>query len=199
MATDTYSELQTSVASWLQRSDLAAQIPQFIEFATARFNAALRVPQMEQIAQTTITGEWTELPTDFLALRYIETADGKRMQHVTPEGYALEVKRNANPSPPVYMIGDMSFRVYPGQSNLAVEILYYRRIPALVNANDTNWLLTEQPSAYLAASLAEAFDYVRDAESAARWDARTREHIERIQRSGKRILEGASTMKIRTA
>lgn len=197
MATDTYAELQTSVATWLQRDDLSAVIPQFIEFATARFTQSLRVPQMEQIATTTINAEWTELPVDFVAIRYIELDDGRRLRHTSPEEFSLEVERKTNPSPPIYMIGDMSFRVYPTPDSASVEILYYKKIPQLVNANDTNWLLTAFPNAYLAAALAEGFDFVRDAESAAKWDARTREQIERIQRFGRRLGEGAATMTIK--
>ncbi len=197
MATDTYAELQTSVAAWLHRDDLNARIPQFIEFATARFTQMLRVPQMEQIATTTMTAEWTELPVDFVTIRYIELSDGKRLRHATPEEFALEVQGNTRPSPPIYMIGDMSFRVYPTPSSTAVEILYYKEIPALVNANDTNWLLTSFPNAYLAAALAEGFDFLRDTENAMKWDARTQEHIARINRFGRRLGAGASTMSVR--
>lgn len=199
MATDTNAELQTSVASWLQRDDLNAQIPQFIEFATSWFTRRLRVPQMEQLAQTTITAEWTALPVDFVAVRYIELANGTRLRHMVPEEFAIQVKRQAlaNTDTPIYMIGDMSLRIYPTQTNTAVEILYYKKIPQLVNANDTNWLLTSFPDAYLACALWRGFDFIRDNENAMKWRTETELQARDIQRFGKNLETGAASMAVK--
>lgn len=200
MAIDTYSALQTEVAAWMQRSDLSGNVPTFIEFATAYFNQHLRVPQMEGVAQTTVTGEWTALPDDYLGMRYIEIADtGKRLTHVSPEEYALLVKSARTPEVPVYMIGDMSFRIYPTQSDLDVEILYYQEIPEMVNASDTNWLLEQYPNAYLSAALMYGFDFVQDDARAAKWEARTKDQIGLIQRTGQQLVQGASTMAVQAA
>lgn len=197
MAVSTYSQLQTEVGEWLQRSDLSGRIPTFIELATADFNSVLRVPQMEVLASTTVTGEWTALPDNFLGIRHIETSDGERLEYKTPEDFAAYAESQAAPELPVYTIADMSFRMYPTPTSLAVELLYYEMISDLVSAGDTNWLLTQYPSAYLAASLAWGFDYLHDDMRAANWRAKTQQHIALIQRSGRKIAEGASTMAIR--
>ena len=46
MAITTYAQLQTAAASWLDRTDLTATIPEFIELAEARFNRVIRQPDM---------------------------------------------------------------------------------------------------------------------------------------------------------
>lgn len=182
----------------MQRTDLTSAVPTFIEMATAHFNALLRVPQMEAVASTTATGEWTALPADFLQIRAIESGD-KRLDYVTPEEFALRVAGMDRPPLPVYTIADMSFRMYPTPSDLPIEILYYARIPAFAAPTSTNWLLTEHPLAYLSASLMFGFDYLHDDARAAKWEQRTAQHIAQIQRSGRQLAEGAATMTVKVA
>ena len=66
MAFSNYTELQTSVADWLDRDDLTARIPDFITLAEARFNRLLRIRSMETEAeQVTVAGTRSySLPTD---------------------------------------------------------------------------------------------------------------------------------------
>ena len=145
MAISNYSDLRGEVTAWLMRTDASVtnRVPTFIELATARFNAELRVPQMESLVTTTVDGEWIELPEDFLAVRYIELSTGERMRYVTPEEFADNVDRATAPTIPIYTIADMSFRIYPTQTSTDVEVLYWKRIADLVNDDDTNWLLQD--------------------------------------------------------
>jgi hypothetical protein len=54
MALSSYSELKTSIANWLNRSDLTTEISEdFIVLTEADFNSKLRIRKM--VAQTTIT------------------------------------------------------------------------------------------------------------------------------------------------
>ncbi len=46
MAISTYSDLKTTVANYLARSDLTSQIPDFITFAENRLRRDLRIRQM---------------------------------------------------------------------------------------------------------------------------------------------------------
>jgi len=55
MALTNYTELKTSIANWLNRSDLTSEIADdFIKLCEADFNAKLRIRQMEQIDPITI-------------------------------------------------------------------------------------------------------------------------------------------------
>ena len=68
MALTTFSGLKTSIADWLNRSDLTNQIADFIALTEADFNAKLRIRQMEQIDAITIDSETETVPTGFIAL-----------------------------------------------------------------------------------------------------------------------------------
>ena len=54
MALSTYSELKTSVADWLNRSDLTSAVPDFISLAEAQVERRLRTRQMIVRATATI-------------------------------------------------------------------------------------------------------------------------------------------------
>jgi len=79
VALSNYSELQSDIADWLDRSDLSSHIPTFIKLAEARINRKLRVRQMEAVVQHTMVGESKRiaLPTDFLQMRGIKFASDK--------------------------------------------------------------------------------------------------------------------------
>ena len=69
MALTTFAGLKSSIADWLNRSDLTTQIPDFIALAEADFNAKLRIRQMEQIDAITIDSETESVPTGFIGVR----------------------------------------------------------------------------------------------------------------------------------
>jgi hypothetical protein len=73
MAFSTYSELKTTIASYLARSDLTAMIPTFIQLAELRLRRELRTRQMLVVATANTTGgdSTVGLPTDFLEMRDI--------------------------------------------------------------------------------------------------------------------------------
>ena len=60
MPLDSYDHLQESIATWLNRDDLTALIPDFITMAEARLNEILRLSPQEAIA--TLQGEIITLP-----------------------------------------------------------------------------------------------------------------------------------------
>jgi hypothetical protein len=70
MALNTYSALKTSIANWLNRSDLTSEISNdFIKLTEADFNAKLRIRQMEQNDSITINAETVTVPTGFIGVR----------------------------------------------------------------------------------------------------------------------------------
>ena len=66
MAISTYSELQSSMADFLNRSDLTSVIPTFIALGEARMNRDIRHWQMENRASTTIDGQYLTKPSDWV-------------------------------------------------------------------------------------------------------------------------------------
>ena len=71
MSFATYSDLKTSIANYLARSDLTTQIPDFITFAENRLRRELRIRQMlKSVTTATVSGDSTvELPSDFIEIR----------------------------------------------------------------------------------------------------------------------------------
>jgi hypothetical protein len=201
MAISTYAELRAEVAEWLQRSDLSARIPVFVEMATARFNRELRAPEMETLVTTAADAEYTDLPVDFLQIRSIET-NGDRMEYIAPEEFQAYVAKTSTPAVPVYTIADMSLRIYPAPTvagTLTLKVLYYARIPELVNAGDANWLLGAHPDVYLFGSLVEAAGFLHDDTRMAVWDSRLQQAMTLINRRGRQMSQGAASMTIKVA
>lgn len=198
MATSTYGDLRDKVASWLQRADLATQVPDFIEFATARLSRELRVPQMETIASTTLAAEWTALPEDFEAIRTIE-ADGKVLEYKTPFQLQRAIQLNQRPDPPIYSIQDMQFRVYPFPTATPVEIGYYATIPQMVNNTDTNWLLTKWPDVYLRACLLQAREFLHDDPRMQMMETYVNKFIRDANRAGKQAAVGSGPLAVKVA
>ena len=65
MAIDTYSELKSAIADWLNRDDLTSVIPNFIELAEAELTRNLRHRKMIVRADATIDSEYTQTPDDW--------------------------------------------------------------------------------------------------------------------------------------
>lgn len=88
MAFTNYSDLQTSIASYLARNDLTAMIPDFIRMAELRLRRELRIRQMLKVVTTTATaGDSTvELPSDFLQMRdlHIATNPAATLEYQSP-------------------------------------------------------------------------------------------------------------------
>lgn len=161
----TYSELQSAIADWLQRSDLTSIIPTWIRFATAGFNRTLRVPQMESRDSSSLTAEFSAIPTDMLEVVAIHDDDGNELRYLGRQEFAAVVSNGARPNPAIYTIEDYQLRVLPAPSvsePLDVTITYFEQVPALVAAADTNWLLTDYPDLYLYGSLIHARAWLHD-------------------------------------
>jgi SAM-dependent MidA family methyltransferase len=73
MALSNYTNLKTSIANWLNRSDLTSEIADdFIVLAEADFNSKLRIRKMITQSTFTIDSETESLPTGFLtSKRYV--------------------------------------------------------------------------------------------------------------------------------
>ena len=88
MALATYANLKTSIANWLNRSDLTTEIAEdFIVLTEADFNSKLRVRKMISSTSITIDSETESIPTDFLQVRdFFITEGGTKyaLKYITP-------------------------------------------------------------------------------------------------------------------
>jgi hypothetical protein len=88
MALSTYSELKSSIANWLNRSDLTTEIANdFIVLAEKDFNSKLRIRKMISQTSLTLNAETVALPSGFLQVRdfYILSGSTKySLTYMTP-------------------------------------------------------------------------------------------------------------------
>src|SRR3954471_15834540 len=90
MALDSYANLKSALADWLNRADLTAAIPDFIALAEAQISRRLLlsgpVRRMLGRADLAVSEEFAALPADFLGVRslYIEGEAGP-LSFVEPE------------------------------------------------------------------------------------------------------------------
>jgi hypothetical protein len=174
MAIDTYATLQSSIASWLNREDLTAQIPDFIALAEARFNRELRVNAMLRRDTTTATQDYVALPADWLQHVSITvtspTNTYSALEYISAEQYNDLRNDGLTGTPRYYTIIDSNILLLPWpNSNVSLEMVYYAKIPALSDSNTTNWLLDRSPDLYLHGSLIQAEAYLQNDERINLW------------------------------
>jgi hypothetical protein len=165
MAITTYSDLQTTVANYLARSDLTVQIPDFIRLAEVRLRRDLRIRQMMSAATTTTTGgdATVALPSDFLEVRdlVVQTNPVRPVNYISPSVFSRNARVTESGVPLDYTILATEFKFAPvPDTNYTIEIVYYATPPFLTDTNSSNVFLANCPDLLLYASLVEAEPYL---------------------------------------
>lgn len=188
MALATYSDLQTSVANYLGRSDLTSQIPDFISLAELRLSRDIRTRRMLKTATATMTvGDATVgLPSDFLAIRdvYIQGLPRTVVSYLSPSAFSSNARADQAGLPVFYTLraNELEFAPYP-DSAYVVQMLYYFKPTALSASNTSNEFLANYPDALLYASLLEAEPYLMNDQRAITWANLYNQAIDRINTS----------------
>lgn len=186
MPITTYSELQTSVADYLDRSDMTLVIPTWIDLAEAQFQRVIRDRRMLQRSTADVDSQFTQLPSDFLEMLNIQlngsTIQG--LEYRTPS--ALDAERpflNQYGKPIFFSIVGETLEVLPNPNGTAytTELLYYQKIPALSDSNTTNWLLTNHPDVYLFGTLKQSAPYLKNDERLTVWSALYQQAVEELR------------------
>ena len=182
MALDTFANLNTSIANYLNRDDLTSYIPDFISLAEARHGRDLRLRIMESVATATATSgtNYLALPTNFLEFRYValNTTPKIVLRYMSP----FELTRNyggTTSGEPVYMtlIGERLYFGPTPDSNYSIEWAYYAKPTALSDSNTSNAILTNHPDLYLYASLLESAPFLMQDERLGTWAELYREAV----------------------
>ena len=185
MAITTYDELQTAIASWLARSDLTSNIPDFITLFEAWVNRNLRVREMETVLSFTTTDGSRNLPDDYLAWRRM-TFEGSTqiaLEYVTPDMLTRFTPNADDGTPRIFTIEGGTIRVRPVDDDTDLTFTYYAKVPVLADETDgTNWLLDAHPDLYLAGSLVEANAFLLNPEHAQLWATKRDMIVDEIAR-----------------
>ena len=165
MSFATYSDLQTSIASYLARTDLTSQIPDFITFAENRLRRELRIRQMlKSVTTSTVSSDATvEVPSDFLEIRdfVVMTNPITPLSYSSPSSLSNDPRTSQVGVPRSYTILASEFQLTPiPDAAYTLKMLYYAAPAYLSTSNTTNVFLTTSPDALLYASLIEAEPYL---------------------------------------
>ena len=203
MAISTYTELKSTIANWLNRSDLTSEISDdFIKLVEADLNAKLRIRQMEQLDTITIDSETETVPTGFIAVRsfYILSGDTKyHLNYITPANLYAIKGGSTTGIPRVYSIesdnGTEQFRFGPAPDTTYTGYLqYYKAFTPLSSGNASNYILASHPSVYLYGSLFHAANFIGGIDQAQvqNWIAMYQTALERLESNDQQDSFGGS-------
>lgn len=175
MAFSTYSELKTSIANFLARDDLTAQIPDFIRLAEARMSRELDARSMEKRATaTTVAGDgYISLPTDLREIRNVQlnTDPAKTLEYYTVQMINTDYAGQGQGKPKAYSIVGTEILLKPTpDAAYTLEIVYGENVQALSDEDTNNTILLRHPDAYLYGSLMNAYTYLMDETRASQYD-----------------------------
>ena len=159
-----YATLQSTIADYLNRADLTSQIQTFIQFAEADLNTRLRDRQMIVRAEATSDEEYVQLPSDWLEALNLQLVGGMSpLRYITLDESDIVNSTRALTSPTFYSLMNGAIELVPPPAHdVDIEMVYYGKIPALSDANTTNWLLTKAPDVYLYGALTHAAPFLMD-------------------------------------
>ncbi len=166
-----YTELKAAVSDWAHRSDVASQVDTFIDLAEAEFNNRLRTVDQETVADLQCTARYTPLPADFAEMRAVEYNGAvlRNLAYVTPDYMAAWRASSPAGEPKAYSIRGTDLELIPTPDDVTVTLTYWATIPALSDANPTNWLLTAHPNMYICECLRQLSLYIKDDNGVARY------------------------------
>ena len=202
MAISNYSELQTAVANWLDRDDLAARIPEFIALCEARFNRSLRIRAMEtlDISVDTVSGTSTvALPTGYVQMRDISliTSPITQLQYLTPEIMNRLNAGSLTGKPETYTIiaNNILFGPTP-DSAYDISMLYYKTFDPLTALAPTNWVITNAPDVYLYGALLEAEPFLMNDQRVQLWATALTQSITTLQEQDNKDRHSGSALRV---
>lgn len=195
MSIATYADLQTAVASWLHRSDLASNIPDFITLADNRINSDLRCRQMETSMASTIAAGVLAVPANYIELKdsYISsTMPYANLDRKTAEWIYEKYPYRVADNQPRFIGREGSnfiFGPFP-DSNYIVTLVYYNRFAPLSSA--VNSIFSAYPGLWLFAALCEAAPFLKNDNRVAMWEGKYKYLFNLIQKeSDDEFLSGA--------
>lgn len=165
MSITNYDSLKTTIASYLARSDLTAQIPDFIQLAETRLRRELRIRQMLKVVTTaTVAGDSTvELPSDYLQMRdlHMNTNPVQTLGYQSPSNFYRNTNAAISGVPLQYTVLAQEFQFAPIPDGVyTLQMIYYATPPYLTTSNTSNVFLANCPDLLLYGALGEAEPYL---------------------------------------
>jgi hypothetical protein len=203
MATITnFTTLVSTVADYLNRQDLSAQIPTFIQLAESDLNTRLRCREMIVRATTTNDDEYVRLPLDFLEGINLQLVGGQSpLRYITLDEADIVNARQGYNAPTFYSLMNGAIELVPPPAtgvDVEIEMVYYGKITALSEANQTNWLLLKAPDVYLYGALVHAAPFLMDDQRISVFGSFYSQRVEALNDESQKSLHSGSPLVART-
>lgn len=162
-----YATLQTEVANTLSRSDLTAEIPQFIQFAENKLYRTLNLRNEETALSVDVSSGVAAVPADYKAMRFAYYLDGNNacpLNWVAIEDLYREHPDRSNAGIPTEISREGANFVFGKVANDGTAVLrgiYYAKQDPL-RTTDPSWYVTNAPEVLLYGSLLEAIPFIQN-------------------------------------
>lgn len=195
MSLNTYSDLKASIANWLNRDDIANEIPDFISLAESRIAHEVRLPTLEKKVLISLDTEgYTTIPVDFLEAKDVFFNDKPLERRSLAEIKSYEPYSGI----PIYFareVGKLTFFPKPTMGATdKLEMIYYQQVASLSDSAPTNVLLSTVPELYLYGSLVEAANFLGSDSS--QWEMNYQTAYNRIVQHSRDSEGSGSTVQI---
>lgn len=193
MSISNYTELQAAVSNWLNRSSntkITNRVPEFIDMGESMIN---RNPRGQMIMQTAVsdltyaatdTDRTISLPTGFLKLVNLSLKPAVSSDQSFFEPRLMTIKElesgiQGSGRPVGYTIqgNEIQFSATV-RANWTVRVTYIKMWD--IATDTTNWLLTNAPDIYVAASMAAACPFIRKFSDVSGWKAQMEQGLEAL-------------------
>ena len=211
MALQTYTDLTTAVANWLDRTDLTDRVPEFIALAEADIRRRqewferLYSADVNAGSPLAITVQGQQLAVnvrEILALWGTPTGFERPLELVTAEGWRTLAATNADAvGTPVkaYITYDLTrtrgplLYLWPKPDNAySIDFTFVQDLDPL--SSSVNGLYTRNPDLYLYGSLLHSAPFLVDDDRIAVWEDRYEKAVQAISREVRRT-KYATTLK----
>lgn len=169
-----YKEIITAAQAYTDRYDeeLVNAMPAFTRVIEGKINNALRTGDQSVRAQIWLQRgeEYYTLPCDWGGARDVEILHdgqqhGRTLVYLAPEEMNKLSRQNdssARGRHNYYTIIAGQIQIAPPADNEVLEVVYYQRLPALMNDGDSNWLTEKNPDAYIFGLCTEISAFAKD-------------------------------------
>lgn len=199
-----YVSLQTAMAGWLKRDDLADSIPVFIQMYENQMNRELVLmePQhqsREQEQTGTLTTNILALPTGYTGtkrLRLTNSGDYHGLEYKAPSQMA-KYEPGCTDDPQFYttILNNLEIGAAPDNS-YTYEWIYYANLPSI--SAGANWVMTNAPDMYLYGSLLHSAPYLKNDTRLTTWGTIYSTILSQVEQVNTKNRQSGSPLQIRS-
>ena len=163
----TYSELKAHIVAHTDRADLGDVVDTFIAQAVSEINMDVRCGAMVVRATSSISTQFTNLPSDCLEVFNVQNNDryGEPILNVSVNEADI-VKQEwmgVTDAPKYYTVVRDSIELVPApNTSYSIGITYFQKVTTPSSADTTSTMMDSYPQLFILGSLKYAYDYLKE-------------------------------------